>query len=70
MELTKEQALQYLHRDAITLPADTQRGFVLVTYQDIPLGFCKHLGNRTNNLYPQEWRIRQNLTPQASTHSD
>ena len=70
VELTKEQALQYLHRDAITLPADTQRGFVLVTYQDIPLGFCKHLGNRTNNLYPQEWRIRQNLTPQASTHSD
>jgi len=34
------------------------RGLVLVTYEGYPLGFAKHLGNRTNNLYPQAWRIR------------
>ena len=57
-ELTQEEAIRYLAREAVTLSADTPRGLVLVTYEDYPLGFAKHLGNRTNNLYPQAWRIR------------
>ena len=57
-ELTQEEAIRYLAREAITLSADTPRGLVLVTYEGYPLGFAKHLGNRTNNLYPQAWRIR------------
>jgi hypothetical protein len=24
----------------------------------------KHLGNRANNLYPQEWRIRSGYLPE------
>lgn len=57
-EVTLEQALQYLRRDTLTLDADCPRGIVLLTYGGRPLGFVKHLGNRTNNLYPAEWRIR------------
>ena len=57
-ELTQEEAIRYLAREAITLSPDTPRGLVLVTYAGYPLGFAKHLGNRTNNLYPQAWRIR------------
>ena len=57
-ELTQEEAIRYLAREAITLSADTPRSLVLVTYEGYPLGFAKHLGNRTNNLYPQAWRIR------------
>ena len=57
-ELTQEEAIRYLAREAVTLSADTPRGLVLVTYEGYPLGFAKHLGNRTNNLYPQAWRIR------------
>ena len=57
-ELTQEEAIRYLAREAVTLSADTARGLVLVTYEGYPLGFAKHLGNRTNNLYPQAWRIR------------
>ena len=57
-ELTQEEAIRYLAREAITLSADMPRGLVLVTYEGYPLGFAKHLGNRTNNLYPQAWRIR------------
>lgn len=57
-ELTQEEAIRYLAREAVTLSADTPRGLVLVTYEGYPLGFAKHLGNRTNNLYPQSWRIR------------
>ncbi len=58
VEVAREQALSYLRREAIQLPADTPRGFALLTYHGVPLGFVKHLGNRANNLYPQEWRIR------------
>ena len=57
-ELTQEEAIRYLAREAVTLSADTPRGLILVTYEGYPLGFAKHLGNRTNNLYPQAWRIR------------
>lgn len=57
-ELAQEEAIRYLAREAVTLSADTPRGLVLVTYEGYPLGFAKHLGNRTNNLYPQAWRIR------------
>lgn len=63
-ELSYAEALRYLHREAITLPADTPRGFVLVTYRDVPLGFVKNLGNRANNLYPNEWRIRSGHLPE------
>ena len=62
-ELTYLDALRYLRREAIALPADTPRGFVLVTYRDMPLGFVKNLGNRANNLYPHEWRIRSPHLP-------
>lgn len=58
VEVDREQALSYLRKEALQLPTETPRGFVLITYQGIPLGFVKQLGNRANNLYPQEWRIR------------
>lgn len=63
-ELTYPQALAYLRREAITLDASVPKGYVLVTYQEVALGFVKNLGNRANNLYPQEWRIRSGYTPE------
>jgi 16S rRNA C967 or C1407 C5-methylase (RsmB/RsmF family)/NOL1/NOP2/fmu family ribosome biogenesis protein len=57
-ELSPEQAIAYLRHEAIVLPPGTPRGYVLVTYQNTPLGFVKNVGNRANNLYPSEWRIR------------
>ncbi len=57
-ELSYEQAVAYLRREAIVLDNTHAPGFVLVTYQGRPLGFVKQVGNRANNLYPQEWRIR------------
>ena len=59
VELSCEQALAYLHREALTLP-DAPMGIVLFTYKNAPLGFAKNVGNRVNNLYPAEWRIRKN----------
>lgn len=59
-ELTREEALAYLRLQTVVLPTSVPRGFVLLTYQHCPLGFVKNLGNRSNNLYPSEWRIRMN----------
>lgn len=58
-DVIKEEALKYLHGDAVNLPETTSRGIVLLTYSGSPLGFVKNLGNRSNNLYPALWRIRQ-----------
>lgn len=64
-ELSYADALRYLRREAIALPSDMPRGFVIVTYRNIPLGFVKNIGNRANNLYPQEWRIRSGHLPES-----
>ena len=60
-ELSLDDALHYLHGDAMTLPDEVEKGFVLLTYQNYPLGFVKNLGNRSNNLYPAGWRIRKTV---------
>ena len=62
-EIGYEQAIAYLRKEAITLPATAPRGYVLLTYRKVPLGFVKNIGNRANNLYPQEWRIRSGYLP-------
>ncbi len=58
VDLDINDAIAYLKRETITLPQSVDRGYVLVKYAGLPLGFVKNLGNRANNLYPQEWRIR------------
>lgn len=57
LELTIEQALQYLRKEAINGLTYTYQGWTLVTYQATPLGWIKLLPNRYNNYYPTEWRI-------------
>lgn len=56
LSLEKNVALQYLRRQPIDVDL-SQKGWSLVTYHDLPLGFIKILSNRINNYYPQEWRI-------------
>lgn len=58
VEISCEEAIAYLRRESVCLDASIPRGFVLLTYRGVPLGFVKNLGNRANNLYPNEWRIR------------
>lgn len=60
VSLTREQALSYLRTEALVLN-DVPLGLVLLTYEGVPLGFAKNVGNRMNNLYPNEWRIRKQL---------
>ena len=58
VDVDRQTAINYLRREAITLPADTPRGIVTITYKGLGLGFANNIGNRANNLYPQEWRIK------------
>ena len=63
-ELTYDQSIAYLRKEALVLPADLPKGYVLLTYKQFPLGFAKQIGNRANNLYPDAWRIRSgHVTP-------
>lgn len=54
-------AISYLKRENILLPGTLQRAYVLIRYKQQILGWVKHLGNRTNNMYPQYWRIKMQL---------
>ena len=62
-EVSYEQAIAYLRKETIILPQSISKGFVLLRYKNVPLGFVKNIGNRANNLYPQEWRIRSGYLP-------
>ena len=64
VELEWEDAIKFLKKEALVLPSGIDKGYVLVRYQRLPLGFVKNLGNRANNLYPQEWRIRTGYIPE------
>lgn len=63
-EVTYQQAIAYLRKEAVTLQDAASRGVILLTYKHIPIGFVKNIGNRANNLYPQEWRIRSGYLPE------
>ena len=60
IELSYNEALQYLRREAVRVPAP--RGMVLLCYKGYVLGPGKCVGNRINNLYPEQWRIRTTYT--------
>ena len=66
VEVDYAMAVAYLRGEALQLPGDFPRGFVLLTYRHHPIGFCKNLGVRANNLYPQEWRIHSSHVPDVS----
>ena len=63
VELSYQQAMAYLRREALVLPPDTPRGIVEVTFMGHALGVVKNIGTRANNLYPKEWKIKTTHIP-------
>jgi NOL1/NOP2/fmu family ribosome biogenesis protein len=61
-EVDYAAAVAYLRGEAVVL-ADAPRGYVMLTHNGAALGFVNNLGNRANNLYPKEWRIRSTHVP-------
>lgn len=64
VELSYQQAIAFLRREALVLPPDTPLGIVEVCFLGFVLGTVKNLGSRANNLYPKEWRIKSTHVPQ------
>jgi NOL1/NOP2/fmu family ribosome biogenesis protein len=57
LDLDLEEALKYLRKESVE-GKGTPKGFALVRYKDLPLGWVNVLDSRVNNLYPSERRIR------------
>ncbi|MGG9960524.1 methyltransferase RsmF C-terminal domain-like protein [Ferruginibacter sp. SUN106] len=55
-EVDLENALQYLRKQDVKMETSI-KGWALIKYQQMPLGWIKALPNRINNYYPKEWRI-------------
>jgi 16S rRNA C967 or C1407 C5-methylase (RsmB/RsmF family)/NOL1/NOP2/fmu family ribosome biogenesis protein len=62
IEVSFEDAIRFLKRTPIHFE-NKAKGYYLITFQNIPLGFIKNIGNRSNNLYPMPWHIRMNHDP-------
>lgn len=56
LELSLEEALQYLRRNELKLE-NAPLGWNMVSFGGLPLGWVKVLPNRVNNYYPAAWRI-------------
>jgi len=59
-DASTEEIEKYLTKQSITLSTSPEnkeysKGYILIKYQNQPVGFVKNLGNRTNNL----WKIRR-----------
>lgn len=61
LTVTKEQALQFLKKEDI-IGIDASKGWHVITYAGLGLGWIKSLGNRFNNYLPKHWRIRMDNT--------
>lgn len=57
IELTLEESRNYLMRNPFEINTK-EKGIFLVKYKNLALGWLKNLGNRFNNYYPLNYRIR------------
>ncbi len=60
LDTDRKTALTFLRKEDIPV-SGISGDWILISYQGIGLGWCKNLGNRLNNYYPKEWRIRMEI---------
>ena len=56
LEVDLETALQYLRKQEIKIDSGL-KGWVLLSYQHLSIGWIKIIGHRINNYYSAAWRI-------------
>ena len=61
IEVNKEQALLFLKKEDFNIP-NYDKGWYLISYNGLGLGWVKALGNRFNNYLPKHWRIRMDIS--------
>lgn len=57
VNLNLKEAQWLLHR-SLPKVSSNQKGWHYALFEGLPIGLIKHLGTRTNNYYPKEFRIR------------
>ena len=55
-ELSWENAIRLQKGETPVLHTE-QNGWILLTYNQMPVGFVKQIKNRINNYFPKEWKI-------------
>lgn len=61
VEVGYNQAIAYLKREPLVLGAEEPKGWILITYKGLGLGWVKNLGNRVNNYLPKELTLRKDI---------
>lgn len=62
--LSKEDSILFLKKNLTEIPGSA-KGWTLITYQNLGLGWVKNIGNRINNYLPNEARIRMDIPDSA-----
>ena len=65
-EVDYRTAISFLQGNAMQI--DAPRGYVLLTHDDMPVGWVNNLGNRANNLLPKPLRILSQYIPADPPH--
>ncbi len=60
INVSKEQALKFLKREEIGISA-AGKGWHVIKFNNLGLGWVKTLENRVNNYLPKHWRIRMDI---------
>ncbi len=66
ISLNYSDAIKFLRGESIPLTVSAPRGWVTVSYRNLPLGFANNVGSRLNNSYPPTWRIRSTYVPDSA----
>lgn len=61
ISVSHEQALIYMKRENFHPETHNLKGWALVSFKGLNLGWVKVLDNRINNYLPKDWRIRMEL---------
>jgi NOL1/NOP2/fmu family ribosome biogenesis protein len=57
LEVERDDALRYLKKEDMSL-TNFGKGWKLIKFNNLNLGWAKCLDNRMNNYLPKHWRIR------------
>jgi len=60
IDVSREQALKFLKKEDMSLDG-IEKGWYIIKYEELGLGWVKCLGNRFNNYLPKNQRIRMEI---------
>lgn len=66
ISLNYSDAIKFLRGESIPTTVYAPRGWVTVSYRNLPLGFANNVGSRLNNSFPPAWRIRSTYVPDSA----